>query len=143
MLIMSSDHSNSNPAKPVGYKNPPIETRFKKGQSGNPSGRPRQPRRLADDLQRELARIVTVTINGKAHRLCVQRALLRMLASLGLNGDKGATQLIFGLARNSDPGNDSHPTGLEALIESEVERRIAARSGANDTEAVEGAQNNG
>ena len=30
------------PAKPVGYKSPPINTRFQTGQSGNPNGRPRK-----------------------------------------------------------------------------------------------------
>ena len=27
---------------PIGYKKPPLETRFKPGQSGNPSGRPKK-----------------------------------------------------------------------------------------------------
>jgi hypothetical protein len=31
--------------KPVGYKKPPAATRFVKGRSGNPSGRPRNRRR--------------------------------------------------------------------------------------------------
>jgi hypothetical protein len=134
---MSSDNSNSNPAKPVGYKNPPTETRFRKGQSGNPSGRPRRPRDLAADLQRELARVVTVTIDGKAYRLPCQRGLLRKMVFLGLDGDKGATQLVFGLSRNCSSASDTAPTGLEALIEAEVEKRIAARTGAIDAEAIQ------
>ena len=31
----------------VGYRKPPVHTRFKPGQSGNPKGRPKGPRNLA------------------------------------------------------------------------------------------------
>ena len=38
----------------VGYGKPPLETRFKKGQSGNPGGRPRRARNLMTQLYRAL-----------------------------------------------------------------------------------------
>ena len=40
---------------PVGYKRPPINTRFKPGTSGNPQGRPTGVRNFKTEL-RELAR---------------------------------------------------------------------------------------
>ena len=45
------------------YRKPPLHTRFKKGQSGNPRGRPAQnlPALLAAALNEK----VTVTENGK------------------------------------------------------------------------------
>jgi Family of unknown function (DUF5681) len=62
----NSDDSNSTLPRLVGYKNPPVETRFKKGESGNPKGCPRKPRDLAKDVARELRRKVTSTIDGPA-----------------------------------------------------------------------------
>ena len=40
--------------KPVGYKNSPEHTRWKKGQSGNPTGRTKGQRNLKTDLAAEL-----------------------------------------------------------------------------------------
>ena len=37
----------------VGYKKPPIHTRFKPGVSGNPKGRPKGTKNLATDLAEE------------------------------------------------------------------------------------------
>jgi hypothetical protein len=45
------------------YRKPPIETPFKKGQSGNPRGRP--AKNLAALLAAALNEKVTVTENGK------------------------------------------------------------------------------
>ena len=40
--------------QPVGYGNPPKESRFKKGQSGNQRGRPKGSKNLKTDLAEEL-----------------------------------------------------------------------------------------
>jgi hypothetical protein len=39
----------------VGYGRPPEHTRFRKGHSGNPKGRPKGTRNLLTDVQEELA----------------------------------------------------------------------------------------
>jgi hypothetical protein len=38
----------------VGYGKPPVETRFQKGQSGNPEGRPRSTKKLVTLLAEAL-----------------------------------------------------------------------------------------
>ena len=46
----------------VGYKNPPKDTRFKKGQSGNPAGRKKKPipKSLHESIMQELADSITI-----------------------------------------------------------------------------------
>ena len=45
----------------VGYKQPPVETRFKKGQSGNPQGRRRTPGTVAAMFRKELQSPVAIS----------------------------------------------------------------------------------
>ena len=49
----------------VGYGKPPESGRFKKGVSGNPSGRPKKPTDSDSEWRRELTSKVTVIENGK------------------------------------------------------------------------------
>src|SRR5260370_10634823 len=49
----------------VGYCNPPERTRFKKGRSGNPQGRPRGTFNMATVLERTLREKVVINENGK------------------------------------------------------------------------------
>lgn len=49
----------------VGYAKPPKHTQFRKGQSGNPKGRPRRDDSIGGILERTLSRRATITDGGK------------------------------------------------------------------------------
>ena len=54
----------------VGYGKPPLHTRFKKGNRGNPGGRPRRARNLKTLLQEALEeRVVVVTEDGRRRKV--------------------------------------------------------------------------
>jgi hypothetical protein len=77
----------------VGYRNPPLASRFRKGQSGNPNGRPRgRSRRLLYDAV--LRREVTVRENGCGRRVTAEEAFLLKLIKDGLDGDAVARAMI-------------------------------------------------
>ena len=84
-------------AKSVGYKSPPKHTRWKKGQSGNPSGRAKGQRNLKTDLAAELREVVQIS-EGRVHRrISKQRALLKGLTARAISGDSRAATLILNL----------------------------------------------
>lgn len=69
----------------VGYGRPPCSTRFQKGRSGNPRGRPRGRRR---DVPHDavLGRMVTVRENGAERRITAAEAFILQLTKKGLEG---------------------------------------------------------
>ena len=75
----------------VGYMSPPEHTRFKKGKSGNPRGRPRKREDLNTVLHRLLNRKVRVKDNDQ--RLAIRDALIWKLREMALQGDKQALAL--------------------------------------------------
>ena len=78
----------------VGYKKPPVSTRFRKGQSGNPKGRPRGKRK---DVPHEavLGQMVTIREDGTDRRVTAAEAILLQLAKEGLEGDGGAARDVL------------------------------------------------
>lgn len=75
--------------EPIGYGKPPASTRFKKGQSGNPRGRPRN-RRKEIPYDAVLGQMVTVRENGRDKRVTAAEAFLLQLTQKGLAGDSAA-----------------------------------------------------
>lgn len=75
----------------VGYMNPPKHTRFKKGKSGNPRGRPRKQADLNTVLHRVLNRKVRTKDDDKT--MPIRDALMWKLRDLALQGDKQAIAL--------------------------------------------------
>ncbi len=53
----------------VGYRKPPVKSRFKSGQSGNPRGRPPGSKNLKTLLRELAARRISVREEGKLRRL--------------------------------------------------------------------------
>lgn len=62
---MSAESKNRGVADKVGYRKPPIRTRFKKGQSGNPKARPKKGDLTPKQIARELLNDRSMSESGK------------------------------------------------------------------------------
>lgn len=81
----------------VGYRRPPVASRFKKGRSGNPRGRPKRTRLAKSLLDQALSAPVTIS-EGGATRVVEQRvALFKSLVARAIKGDARAAALIVRL----------------------------------------------
>jgi hypothetical protein len=121
----------------TGYKRPPLGSRWKKGQSGNPSGRKRGTPNLKTDLLAELAEVIQINEGGSSKRITKQRALLKSLAARAIQGDSRAANLILSLVlKLLDP--DSEPAGpltigaddqaiLDAYVADQLKNKDAAK----------------
>ena len=81
----------------VGYGRPPRHTRFKPGQSGNPKGRPRQPKSVGQMLRETVSRPITLTENGRRKTVTWLEALFMQTAKAALQGDTKATDRMMRL----------------------------------------------
>jgi hypothetical protein len=84
----------------VGYGRPPVSTRFKKGRSGNPKGRPRNRHREVpyDTL---LGQMVTVREEGKERRITAAEAFILQLTKKGLEGDSASARASLAAIENA------------------------------------------
>ena len=91
----------------VGYRKPPRDTQFKKGQSGNPKGRPRGTKNLRTDFLEELNERMTIREGSREVTLSKQRVFLKSLMSGAMKGSPAAIRSILDLAfRYLDPSDD-------------------------------------
>ncbi len=72
-----------------GYGKPPKANRFKKGQSGNPNGRPKNLHK-EPPYEAILGQQVTITENGIERQTTAEEAFLKALMKLGADGNVDA-----------------------------------------------------
>src|SRR5580693_1826918 len=80
------------------YRKPPLHTRFKKRQSGNPRGRPAKnlPALLAAALNEK----VTVTENGKRRQVTKRAAVIAQLVNKSASAELRATKMLIDMLRD-------------------------------------------
>jgi hypothetical protein len=107
MTDATNEHGRPCDTEAVGYGKPPTHSQFKKGQPGNPKGRPRGKRNMASLVSDVLAQKVTITANGKRKRVSSETALLLRLREKALGGDLRALQILLSLRATHIPDTQS------------------------------------
>jgi hypothetical protein len=89
-------------------------TRFIKGQSGNPKGRPKGSKNLMTLIEQELDRTISVTEDGQRKTISKRLALAKQLVNKAVAQDWKAIALLASLIRPNDadtaPNGESRPS---------------------------------
>jgi hypothetical protein len=91
-MVDNDNHDNNNE---VGYGNPPGHTRFVKGQSGNPNGRPKGSQNLSTILDKVGRERVRVTENGRVRYITKREATMLQLMNKAVAGDLNAVRVLL------------------------------------------------
>ena len=95
--------------KGLGYGKPPLHTRFRPGQSGNPRGRPKGSLNFTTDLKNVLLAPVALNDGGRSRRVTTQKAALLRLREKALKGDVRALDRFLSYAMAMSGGSAEEP----------------------------------
>src|SRR5215213_11474679 len=102
---MKDDRTNNvvslSSANAIGYKNPPVHSRFKPGQSGNPSGRAKGSQNLKTLFHKILKEEVSLREGADVRKVSKAEALMRGLVVGALKGDSRSLGTLFRLAEQT------------------------------------------
>ena len=90
----------------VGYKKPPRQYQFKKGQSGNPSGKRREVATgsIIKELEQRVSATQTITEEGRKKKVKFLQLMVRGLVANAANGNIDAFNLLITL-QTENPGS--------------------------------------
>jgi hypothetical protein len=110
---MTDNNDQIAATKPLtGYKHPPTKTRFQKGRSGNPRGRPKESRNVVTVLSEALNQPVTLRQDGKSRQVTKGDALIGVLLNMASKGERRAVDAVINLIGK-----------IERLVEQPEERK--------------------
>jgi hypothetical protein len=113
----------------VGYRKPPPHTRFQKGQSGNPRGRPRESKNWDTLIDQELSARVVVHKSGKRKTISKRAAIATQLVNKAVSGDLRSAQTLLDRAPNVQGPVEELPIGPDgkSIITVRVFQQVAQR----------------
>ena len=112
----------------VGYGKPPLHSRFRKGRSGNPNGRPRGRKNMSTLLSDALNGSVVVVENGRRKKITKREAIVTQLVNKSASADLKATQIVLAMLRDLEARADGFADPAPfAEADQQIIRRIQAR----------------
>jgi hypothetical protein len=106
----------------VGYGKPPRHTRFKKGQSGNPRGRPKGSKNLPTLLTEALNEPVVVAENGRRRKITMRQAIIKQLVKRSATADLRAMKILLDMVRDLE--GQVEPVSPETAEFSEADEKV-------------------
>jgi hypothetical protein len=106
----------------VGYRNPPRHTRFTKGQSGNPRGRPPGAKNLKTLLSDALNEFVIVSENGGRRKITKREAIVTQLVNRSASADFRAIKILLDMVRDIE--SQTEPASVETSPFSEADEKV-------------------
>ena len=109
----------------VGYGKPPKRSQFRRGESGNPTGRPKGTKNLVTLLEKSLQEKVVINENGVRKKITKGEAAIKQLVNKATLGDLAAFRLLSALVTSAgstgpaDPGN-----GAPAESDQKIMKRL-------------------
>ena len=91
----------------VGYRRPPVHSRFQPGQSGNPKGRPKGSPNLQTLVSKILNEQVSLREGQEVRKVSKAEAVLRGLVIAALKGDQRSVVTLFRIAEQCGEFGDS------------------------------------
>ena len=100
----------------VGFGKPPAHSRFKKGRSGNPKGRPPGAKNLKTLLNEALNERVIVTENGRRRKISKLLVIIKQVVNQSAKADWRHTKILLDIIRDIErQGEPASPaTSAEA-----------------------------
>lgn len=97
----------------VGYKRPPLATRFKAGKSGNKKGRPKGSKNFATVIQDELRVRISIVENGRRRKITKREAIAKQLVNRAAAGDLKAMPPLLNEVRRHDEDGSAQSADTE------------------------------
>jgi hypothetical protein len=110
----------------VGYGRPPLHSRFKPGQSGNPKGRAKQSRNMRTIVQQVLNEDMQIREGGRLRRMSAMEALVRTTLTRSFKGDPKALVSLIVIMKQSGYGPDRDEPAADLLSGSDYEAIVAS-----------------
>ncbi len=103
----------------VGFGKPPKDTQFRKGQSGNPKGRPKGVLNFTTVLERTLRERVVVNENGRRKVITKLEAAVKQMVNKAASGDSAAQRQLLALVISAEERASQTPTTANELSEAD------------------------
>jgi replication-associated recombination protein RarA len=136
---MTDDTGDDGVDYKVGYRKPPVHSRFGPGNRANPRGRPKGSPNLSSVLKRAAREKVVVTERGRRRKITKIEAAAKQLLTQAASGDARAIQLAIELLDRLERRDSAQPqatdTASRAQSDAEILKALKSRlTGATDKE---------